>query len=139
MKQAAMVPTILGFLGLFLIFTTALTLANNNAMSIRERRAETATMRVIGYHRRTILSLAVGQAIVIGLVGGLVAAAIAWTLFRDGVQLAPGEVAFLKPVKIGWPGIVVGLLASVLIPFAGALPAAVKAARLPLADALRDA
>ena len=139
MKQAAMVPTILGFLGLFLIFTTALTLANNSAMSIRERRGETATMRVIGYHRRTILWLAIGQAVLIGLVGGLLAAAVTWTLFRNGVQLAPGEVAFLKPVKIGLPGIVAGLLAAVAIPFAGALPAAVKAARMPLATALRDA
>jgi putative ABC transport system permease protein len=138
-KQAAMVPAVLGFLGLFLIFTTALTLANNAASSIRERRMETASMRVMGYHRRTILRLLLGESVLVGLAGGLVALVVMWLVFRNGVQLTPGEINQIKPVTIGVAGAVAGLLASILVPLVGALPAAVAATRQKLVDALRDA
>lgn len=137
-RQAAMVPAILGFLGLFLIFTTALTLANSVGSSIHERRLEIASMRVMGYHRRTILRLLLGEAVLVGLAGGLVALVVVWYAFRNGVQLTPNEINQIKPVTIGLGGAVAGLIASILVPLAGALPAAISAMRRKLVDALRD-
>ncbi|MDB4956960.1 MAG: hypothetical protein JWO36_4529 [Myxococcales bacterium] len=137
-KRAGMVPAVLGFLGLFLILTTALTLANNAAIAIRERRTETATMRVLGYHRSTIVRLMLSESAIIGLAGGLLAVVLCSLLFRGGVQLTPGDSQLLKPVEIGRLGIAFGLITSVLVPIAGALPSALAALRMPLVKALRD-
>ncbi|HTL36880.1 MAG TPA: FtsX-like permease family protein, partial [Kofleriaceae bacterium] len=90
-RRASTIPVVLGFLGLFLVFTTALTLANNSAISIRERRVEVATLRVIGYHSGAILRLLVSEAVVVGVLGGLLAAAAIVIGFRNGVQVAPPQ------------------------------------------------
>lgn len=135
-RRAGTVPAVLGFLGLFLVFTTSLTLANTTAISIRERRTETATMRVLGYRRFTIASVMLSEAVLIGVIGGLFAVAITYFAFT-GMQLIPG--ATLKPVEIGTTGIVAGILTSILVPLAGAVPSVYASMRMPLIDALRDA
>jgi putative ABC transport system permease protein len=137
-RQAAMVPAVLGFLGLFLMLTTALTLANNAASAIRERRLETASMRVMGYHRGTILRLLVGESMLVGLIGGLLALGVIWFVFRNGVQLTPGDINQIKPVKIGLGAAIAGLVTALVVPLMGALPAALSATRQRLVDALRD-
>jgi putative ABC transport system permease protein len=55
LKEAAAIPIFFGFLGVFLVITAGLTLANNSAISIRERRAQIATLRVIGFKSRSLL------------------------------------------------------------------------------------
>lgn len=137
-REAATVPAVLGFLGIFLVFTTALTLANNSAISIRERRVEIATLRVLGFHRGRVLRSLLGETALVGVAGGLVAVAITMWLFRGGVQLAPGDSLFLQAVEITPTAIAGGLMTSVLVPLAGALFPALAALRMPLNDALRD-
>ena len=137
-SQVGMVPAVLGFLGLFLILTTILTLVNNSAIAIRERRSEIATMRVLGYRRRMILKMLLCEAMLVGLVGGVIAIALAALVFRHGLQLTPGEAQLLAPVRIGRLGIVTGLVISAVLPVLGMLPSALSAVRMPLIDALRD-
>jgi putative ABC transport system permease protein len=137
-KRAGMVPAVLGFLGLFLILVTALTLANNCAISVRERRTETATLRVLGYHRGTIARLVVSEAMLVGLIGGLLAVAICAVAFRDGVQLTPGQAGLLPPVTVAVPGVIAGFIVALVVPLLGALPAAWASLRTPLVQALRD-
>ncbi|HTL33410.1 MAG TPA: ABC transporter permease [Kofleriaceae bacterium] len=138
-RVAGILPAVLGFLGLFLIFVTALTLANTTAITVRERRTETATLRVLGYHRGTIVRLLLSEAVLLGLIGGIIAIVINVIVFRNGVQLAPGhDVEPLPPVRIGLPGIIAALVVSLVVPLAGALPAALKSVRTPLGEALRD-
>jgi cell division protein FtsX len=137
-KEAALVPAVLGFLGIFLVFTTALTLANSAAIAIRERRTEMATMRVIGYRRGTIVRLMLGEVMIVGLVGGVLAVGVTWFLFRNGVQLTPGASKLLQAVTISPLAMIVGLVVSILIPLAGALPSALISIRVPLVSALRD-
>jgi putative ABC transport system permease protein len=136
-RRASTIPTVLGFLGLFLVFTTALTLANNTAISIRERRVEVATMRVLGYKPRTIAWLLISEAVLVGLFGGLLAVATMFLAFRGGVQLTPKDL--LPPATMGSIAIAAGLAMSVLVPLLGALPSALGAVRVPLVDGLRDA
>jgi putative ABC transport system permease protein len=137
-KRAGMVPLVLGFLGMFLVLVTALTLANNCAIAIRERRTETATMRVVGYHRATIVRLLLSEAVLVGLVGGVISIVLCYMLFRNGVQLTPGEAQLLPPVTLGAPGIVAGIAVAIVVPLIGALPSAVASVRTPLVQALRD-
>jgi putative ABC transport system permease protein len=134
-KQASTIPTVLGFLGIFLMLTTALTLANNCAISIRERRVEVATLRVIGYYPRTIARQLVGEAVLVGLIGGVVGIAIVWFAFRGGVQLTPSG---MPPTTIGWFAMACALAVAVAVPLIGSIPSALSAVRTPLVDGLRD-
>jgi putative ABC transport system permease protein len=137
-RRAGLVPALLGFLGIFLVVTTALALANNTAISIRERRTELATMRVIGYRRGTILRLILAESLVIAVVGAAIAFAVTSLWFRGGVQLTPGNAKLLSAITIGPVAASAGLLACVAIAFVGSLPSALTAVRMPLVDALRD-
>ena len=134
-KRAATIPAALGFLGLFLVFTTALTLANNRAISIRERRVEVATLRVLGYYPRSILRLLVSEAVLIGLIGGLVAVIAAYLAFHAGLRLTPKG---MPPAALDMLSIGAGIAVAIIVPLIGSLPSAVAAVRVPLVDGLRE-
>jgi putative ABC transport system permease protein len=134
-KRAATIPVALGFLGLFLVFTTGLTLANNCAISIRERRVEVSTLRVLGYYPRSILRLLVSEAVLIGVVGGLVGVIITYLAFRAGMRLTPKEI---PPAKLDAISIAAGMAVAVIVPLLGSLPSALAAVRVPLVDGLRE-
>jgi cell division protein FtsX len=137
-RKAGTVPAVLGFLGLFLVFTTALTLANNSAIAIRERRTEIATLRVLGYRSGTIVRLMLSEAMFVGVVGGALSIVLTTLLLGGGVQLTPGQSKLLQAVEIGWQGIACGVLTSILVPLAGAFPSVMIAVRTPLVESLRD-
>jgi putative ABC transport system permease protein len=54
------------------IFAILFMVANATAMSVRERTAEVAIMKTLGFRRHAILTLIAGEAVLIALVGGLV-------------------------------------------------------------------
>ncbi len=137
-EQAAAIPVFFGFLGLFLIITAGLTLANNSAISIRERRAEIATLRVIGFKRRSLLLSVMAEVAIVGILGATVAVVMLKVLFGSGVSLA-GSNPILEATQIGFTHIAIGVSASILLPAIGALPSALWSLRQPLAMALRDA
>lgn len=137
-RRVGMVPALLGFLGIFLVFTTALTMANNAAIAIRERRTELATMRVVGYKQKEVLGLILSEFVLVGLIGGVFAIAVTAFVFRNGVQLTPGAARLLQDVTISPVAMLAGLALSILVPLAGTLPAAIASIRQPLVKALRD-
>jgi putative ABC transport system permease protein len=137
-RQASMVPMILGFLGLILLVTTTLTLANNTGIAIRERLQETATMRVLGYRRGTILRMLLAEGLLVGLAGALIAVVVTTVAFRGGIQLTPGEITQLKPTHVTLVGAIGGIAMALLVVLAGTLLPAIRAVRTPLVDALRD-
>jgi ABC-type lipoprotein release transport system permease subunit len=138
MRDVAFVPTLLGFLGLFLALTTALTLANTSAISIRERRTEIATLRVLGFRKHTIATVMLLESMLVGLAGGVVAIVVLTLAIGKGIQLTPGGARVLSDVTLTPVAIVIGLLVSIVVPLAGALPAAITAVRMRLVDSLRD-
>ncbi|HEY4055958.1 MAG TPA: FtsX-like permease family protein [Kofleriaceae bacterium] len=138
-SRIAVVPVLLGFLGAFLLVTTAITLANNSATSIRERRMETATLRVLGYRRGKIVRLLLGESIVIGMIAGALSIVITWFIFRHGVLLTVGPERLLGDVKLTPFAMIVGAALAILVPLSGALPSAIASIRTPVNEALRDA
>src|SRR6266516_2639645 len=56
--------------------------ANTAAMSIRERRSEIAVMRSIGFPSGVILSLLVGESLIVALLGGAIGCGVAFGLFK---------------------------------------------------------
>jgi len=56
------------------VFATLLVSANTMAMSIRERTREVAVLKTLGFTRQTVLSLFVGEAVTLSLIGGILGA-----------------------------------------------------------------
>ena len=70
------------FVGLVAVVAIGLVAANTAAMSIRERRSEIAVMRSIGFPSGVILSLLVGESLIIALSGGAIGCGVAFGLFK---------------------------------------------------------
>ncbi|HET7306839.1 MAG TPA: ABC transporter permease [Gammaproteobacteria bacterium] len=100
-------------------FGMLLVTANTMARAVRERTAELAVMKAIGFTRGVIVVLVVGESIVLTVLGGLVGLGLAWVLATGiGTRLAqyvPGfglsQTAAL--VGIGFM-VLLGLLSAVL-------------------------
>lgn len=136
----------LGNLKLFLaaisgavMFTILLVSANTIAMAVRERTRETAILRTLGYAPGEILGMVLGEAGVLGLVGGTVGAALA-TLLCVGMTAASRQGDF--PLNLPTPGVVIWsalLGAAILIGVVSAIVPAVVAARRPIVEGARFA
>ena len=61
---------ILNSIGLAVAFTILAVSANTMSMSIRERRKEIAVLKTLGFSSALVLTLVLGEAVVIGLLGG---------------------------------------------------------------------
>ena len=60
------------------------------SMSIRERRKEIAVLKTLGFSSALVLTLVLGEALVIGLVGGALGVGLAAVLLSTGRQRFPG-------------------------------------------------
>jgi putative ABC transport system permease protein len=116
------------------VFTTLLVCANTMAMSIRERTREVAVLRTLGFTRRSILSLLLGESVTIavlsGLLGLLFAALILKLLVRPGIAL-PTQLV-LKPLTM----LTVMLVAAVVGLVSGLIPS-YRASHVGIVDGLR--
>jgi putative ABC transport system permease protein len=93
------------------IITLALVLANAISISVRERRAELAVMKVLGFRPGQILLLVLGEAVLLGLAAGLASAAISFLVINygyGGIKFPIGFFpAFLVPIDaLGWGALV---------------------------------
>jgi putative ABC transport system permease protein len=71
LKMVGDLALILNSIGLAVAFTILAVCANTMSMSIRERRKEIAVLKTLGFSSALVLSLVLGEALVIGLVGGI--------------------------------------------------------------------
>ena len=123
--------------GFLVVGAIILIAANTAAMSIRERTAEIAVLKTIGFRQRTIFSLLLSEGLFVAGLGGLLGAGCAYLLLNAGTSswspfLGPLAM-FIMPVSIGLQGIFLALLVGLL---AGLVPAW-GAARLNVTQALR--
>lgn len=108
-----------------------------SAVSARVR--EIATLRAIGFGATAMVVSVLAEALLLALIGGLIGSLLAW-LFFDGFVASTGvgpngHLVFELSVT---PALVVlGIVWSVVIGFIGGVFPAVRAARLPVATALR--
>jgi putative ABC transport system permease protein len=128
--------TLAEVLGLIVVVSIALVAANTAAMSIRERRAEIAVMRSLGFSSRLILSLLLAESLIIGLLGGLLGCGSAYVLLKI---YSAGSPAAGPLSAIRMPPVVLAetLAVAALIGLLSALVPARAAARRNIVDALR--
>ncbi len=128
------VKLLMSTIGMAVVFAILLVTANAMMMNQRERIAEVAVMKTVGFTDRRVFGLVIVEAAVISLTGAAVragaggAAAGAHRIRRGrlpaGYRVTPGTAAF-------------GAMVAVLLTFASGVFPAWQAARLPVVQALR--
>jgi len=108
---------------------------NSLYASVDSRRRELATLRAIGFNGGPIIVSVLLEGMALALPGALLGAAIAWAIF-NGHVVSPAGLIFKLTVT---PHVVwVSVVWSLVIGLIGASLPALRAARLPVATALRD-
>jgi putative ABC transport system permease protein len=77
------------------VFTILLVSGNTMAMSIRERTREVAVLKTLGFQRKTILGLFIGEAIAIAAIGGILGTVIAAGLLSGATHVPQAGNLFL--------------------------------------------
>jgi putative ABC transport system permease protein len=109
---------------------------NAMAMSLRERTREVAVLKTLGFTRRVILSLFVGEAVTLALIGGMIGAALAsFVIF--GMAHSPSGGLFLAGMKVTLPTFLVALFVSALVGFISAVVPSYHASRENIVEGLR--
>jgi ABC-type lipoprotein release transport system permease subunit len=144
-RQSEMLATFLRILGLSLtvIFSTGAIVGAMITMysAVANRTGEIATMRALGFQRHTILLAFLAEALMLGFVGGLLglgaASLLQWLRVSTTNFQTFAELTFQFAFT---PGVVTqGLAFALAMGFLGGVLPAVRAARMPLVDALRGA
>lgn len=117
-------------------FTILLVSGNTMAMSVRERVREVGVLKTIGFTPREVLTLLVGEAIVIALVGGAVGLALAAGLCAL-LRQAPSGFANLSTIAVPPSVAALCLAVAALIGLVSSLVPAWGAARQSIIDALK--
>jgi putative ABC transport system permease protein len=117
------------------LFSILLVVANTMAQAVRERTAELAMLKTLGFSNTLVLTLVLAESLAMALLGGAAGLGVAW-LFVSGGSF---NNAFLPVFILRGRDVVIGFLLCVLLgALAGMLPAA-AAMRLRITDALRRA
>jgi putative ABC transport system permease protein len=135
LENSRMLFRLTELLGFIVVITIGLVASNTAAMSIRERRNEIAVLRSLGFTSRTILSILLAEALLIGLLGGLLGCALGFLVLKFFTVAMP----IVGLGIISMPPVVVAetLAVALLIGFLSAFVPARAAAQRNIVDALR--
>ena len=134
-KQVGDIGAIMMAIVAAVLFTMLLVAANTMAQSVRERTSEVGVLKTLGFSSTAILSIVLGESVLIALLGGGLGLAAAWLIVQRGDPTGGLLPIFILPagdVAIG-AALIVGLGL-----VAGMLPA-FNAMQLKITDALRRA
>jgi len=126
---------ILGICGA-VVFTILLVSANTMAMSVRGRTREVAVLKTLGFTRQRLLSLLVGEAVGLAVMGGALGVVAAVPLIQ---ALTRRFVALGVPLdmKVTLPTIALSLTVAAIVGFVSGYLPAYKASRMNIVDGLR--
>jgi putative ABC transport system permease protein len=114
---------------------------NTMYTAVAARGLEIATLRAIGFGALPVLLSVMFEALLLSLTGGVIGAALAWAFF-NGHSVSTLGGAFAQVVfqlTVTRALIVTGIVWAVVIGLLGGFFPALRAARLPVAEALRAA
>jgi len=126
------------FMGLGAVIAALITMYS----AVAARRREIATLRALGFKSVPVIVSVLTEALLLALVGGCIGAAAAYLVF-NGYQAATLNWQTFSQVTFAFavtpPLVVQGILYALILGFFGGLLPAIKAARMPIAMALREA
>jgi putative ABC transport system permease protein len=107
--------------------------------AVSTRTVEIATLRVLGFGASAVIVSVFAEALLLALLGGAIGGCIAWLLFNGhAVSTNGGGLTQLSvPLAVDFHLIGLGVLWACIIGMVGAAFPAIRAARAPLAAALR--
>jgi len=114
---------------------------NTMYSAVSARAVEIATLRALGFGATGVVVSVFVEALVLAITGALLGAAVAWLVFNGNtVSTISGgntlaQVAF--HLRVGLDLVVIGIVWSCVVGFVGGLFPAIRAARQPVAVALR--
>ena len=114
---------------------------NSMYSAVAARGQEIATLRAIGFGALPVLSSVMVEALLLSLLGGVIGAALAWLFFNGHSvsTLGGGFAQVVFQLTVTRALIVTGIIWACVIGLIGGLFPALRAARLPVAEALRAA
>ncbi len=128
------VSLLMGTIGLAVVFAILLVTANAMMMSARERTGEVAVLKTIGFSDRLLFGLVMLEAGVLALTGAFLGLGGAKLLYKATNFNAAG---FLPGFNVTTATLVLGAAVAVGLMLASGLVPALRAARLPIVQALR--
>ncbi len=132
-KQVGDIGTIMVAIASAVLFNMLLVAASTMTRAVRERTAELAVLKTLGFSGGTILTLVLVESMFIVLVGGGLGLTVAWLFVQRGDPTNGMLPIFVLP----WRDLVLGVALMIAMGLlAGVLPA-VGAMRLRITDALR--
>jgi putative ABC transport system permease protein len=108
---------------------------NTMIMTVFERTQEIGVLRALGWKRRRVLSLILGEAVCLGVMGALTGMILALIGMRC-LMLAPTARGFIDP-SVPPPVLAFGLVLGLVLSIVGGIYPAVRAAALDPSEALR--
>jgi putative ABC transport system permease protein len=128
-----------GFVTVIMAFGALFGALNTMYAAVSARTREIGTLRALGFGWAPVVASVMAEAMALSGLGGLLGAGVAWALFNGYSVSTLGagftQVAFNFAVG---PGLVAqGLLGALAIGFVGGLLPALRAARIPVTEALR--
>jgi putative ABC transport system permease protein len=144
-EQSVLITTIItvlgtliaGLMGVGAVFGALNTMYN----AVAARTREIAVLRAIGFRAAPVVVSVLVESLVLALIGGVIGGGLAYAAF-DGFKTATmnwqsfSQVAFAFAVTP--PLLVQGIIYALLMGFLGGVFPAIRAARLPVAHALRE-
>jgi putative ABC transport system permease protein len=129
------VTAVIAIIGWIVVVVSAITLLNTLMLSVMDRRREIGVLRAIGSTRRFTLTAILAEATGIGIVGGTLGLILGGAI-QYLISIAMTNVL---SIDVAWEAspmmIVIGLFA-VVICLLGAVPPAVRGARLNIVEAI---
>jgi putative ABC transport system permease protein len=111
---------------------------NTMYAAVSSRAVEIATLRALGFGATGIVVSIVVESLGLAALGAVAGSAISWLIFSgDPVSIGGNTSTLVTTLEITPSTLLTGLLWACGVGFVGALLPAVRAARLPLATALR--
>ena len=114
---------------------------NTMYTAVSSRTREIATLRALGFNSGPVIFSVLAESLLLALAGGSIGAGIAWLAF-DGFRAATLNFASFSAITFAFdvngPLLVTGIFFALAIGFFGGLFPAIRAARTPVAHALRE-
>jgi putative ABC transport system permease protein len=128
------VSLLMGTIGMAVVFAILLVTANAMMMSARERTKEVAVLKTIGFGNGRLFGMVMLEAGIITLIGAVIGLGGAKLLYKTSNFNAGG---FLPGFDVTTKTLLLGAGIALLLMLASGLVPAIRAARLPVVQALR--
>lgn len=118
-----------------MVLVSTVALLNTLMLSVLERRRELGVLRAMGTSRRFLLRAVLTEAVGIGLAGALLGLAVGAAV-QYLADIAFGRAMTIPVAYSPSPMLLVYATAALILALAGSIPPAVRAARMPIVEAI---